>query len=386
MVYIKRLLKNGMVYDTENECFKCADILIDGMMIADVCENIISDDCEIVDCKARYVIPGLVDVHTHGRISHDFNHINCNDMMALRHSYAATGTTTLMATLASATLDELYNSSRVINSERAPRGGLATVAGIHLEGRYLAPECRGAHKSELLAPLDADELSGLIEAMQPLPVHISAALELADDAFYEAAFSHGATLGLAHSNATFEQAMYAVECGARSFTHTFNAMRRIHHREPGNCTASMLSDAYSEIICDGEHVHPAMITLLDKIKRKGRLVLITDSMEGAGCPDGEYSIAGQKVFVRDGRAVNVDGALAGSTLDLFTALRNYMSFCNHTLEEALPAATSNPAAMVGIDGICGRISKGTRADLIVLDSKDKMNILSVIAAGENVRL
>ncbi len=386
VVYIKRLLKNGMVYNTEDECFKRADILIDGLTIAELGENIEAEDCETVDCNGRYIIPGLVDVHTHGRISHDFNHITREDVCKLRHSYAATGTTTIMATLASATLDELYDSARVINSERAPAGGLTTVAGIHLEGRYLAPECRGAHKAELLASLDGHELAGLIDAMQPLPVHVSAALELADEDFYEAAFSHGATLGMAHSNATFEQAMQAVERGARSFTHTFNAMRRIHHREPGNCTASMLSDAYSEVICDGEHVHPAMIRLLDRVKAKGRLVLITDSMEGAGCPDGEYAIAGQPVFVRDGRAVNVDGALAGSTLDLFTALKNYMRFCDRSLEQALPAASSNPAAMVGIDGICGRIARGTRADLVVLDSKDDMNIVSVIAAGEDVRL
>ncbi len=386
MITIKRLFKNGNVYDTERRSFVLADVMVEDDRFGEIGESLPESDVdEVVDCTGRYIIPGLVDVHTHGRIGHDFNRVTREDVEDLRRSYAAVGTTTVMATLASAPLDELYASAEAINAERVPTGGLATVAGIHLEGRYLAPECRGAHATELLAPLDGNELSQLLEAMLPLPVHVSAALELAGDDFYEAAASHGATLGMAHSNATYDEAMNAVSRGARSFTHTFNAMRRIHHREPGNAVAAMLSGAYSEIICDGEHVHPAMVSVLHKMNAD-KFVLITDSMEGAGCADGEYSIAGQKVFVRDGRAVNVDGALAGSTLDLFTALKNFMRFCGLTLEEALPAASSTPAAMVGLDGICGRIARGTRADFIVLDSKSDMNIISVTAAGVDVEL
>lgn len=386
MIVIKRLFKNGNVYDTDKSCFVRADVLVDGEHFAEIGEDLLADEsCECIECTGRYIIPGLVDVHTHGRIGHDFNRVTRADVARLRRSYAAVGTTTVMATLASATLDELYASAEAINAERTPTGGLATVAGIHLEGRYLAPECRGAHALELLAPLNGEELSQLLDAMLPLPVHVSAALELAGDDFYEAAASHGATLGMAHSNATYDEAMQAVRRGARSFTHTFNAMRRIHHREPGNAVAAMLSGAYSELICDGEHVHPAMVSLLYRLNAP-RLALITDSMEGAGCPDGEYAIAGQKVFVRDGRAVNVDGALAGSTLDLFTALKNLMRFCDLTLEEALPTASSIPAEMVGIDASCGRIANGTRADLIILDSKYDMNIISVTAAGVDVEL
>ena len=387
MIRIKRLFKDGYVYKTESAAFIKSDILTDGSAIIEVGVNICPRAAdETVDCTDNYIIPGLVDVHTHGRAGYDFNKITDEAVEAMRCSYAKAGTTTVMATLASAPLDELYASSEAINRHREAKGGRATIVGIHLEGRYLNPLCRGAHAAELLAPLSADEAGNLIDAMMPLPVHVSAALELADDGFYKAVISRGATLGLAHSNATYDEAMTAVEKGAVSFTHTFNAMRRIHHREPGNISASMLSDAYSEVICDGEHVHPAMVSMLDRLKQKGKLVLITDSMEGAGCPDGEYSIAGQKVFVKDGRAVNVDGALAGSTLDLFRALKNYMRFCGQTLEEAIPAATSNPAAMVGISDTCGSIKEGMRADLIILDSKETMNILSVVAAGDDVTL
>jgi len=382
---IKRLFKNGEVYNTESEKFIKSDILTDGNIILLVGENITDAADETIDCDGKYIIPGLVDVHTHGRSGYDFNTIDAEGLAVIRESYAKSGTTTFMATLASAPLKDLYRSAELINDNRDVCGGKATVAGTHLEGRYLAQECRGAHAAELLAPLDASEVGSLVDAMLPVPVHISAALELADDSFYEAILSRGATLGLAHSNATYDEAMNAVEKGARSFTHTFNAMRKIHHREPGNISASMLSDAYSEVICDGEHVHPAMVSMIDRLKGKGKLVLITDSMEGAGCPDGEYMIAGLPVFVKNGRAVNTDGALAGSTLDLLTALKNYMSFCGHTLESALPAATINPAAMVGIDNICGKISEGFRADFIILDSKENMDIMTVVAAGADVK-
>lgn len=382
---MKRLFRGGMVYDTDSASFIDVDILTDGSVIVAV-NNKINEECadEIIDCTGKYIIPGFVDVHTHGRVGHDFNSVTVDDISEMRASYAKMGTTSFMATLASAPLDALYESAKTINACREAEPGIATVLGTHLEGRYLAPDCRGAHASELLAPLDGDEAGKLIDAMLPTPVHVSAALELADEDFYNSVLSRGATLGMAHSNATYDEAMAALDKGATSFTHTFNAMRKIHHREPGNISASMLSDAYSEVICDGEHVHPAMVSMMDRLKPCGKLVLITDSMEGAGCPDGEYSIAGLPVFVKNGRAVNTDGALAGSTLDMFKALKNYMSFCSRTLEEAIPAATINPATMVGVNKVCGKIAEGMRADLVILDSKENMNIVSVVAAGGDV--
>ena len=150
-------------------------------------------------------------------------------------------------------------------------------------------------------------------------------------------------------------------------------------------TSEVIPWSFTEVICDGEHVHPAMISMAHRLKPDGKLVLITDSMEAAGAEDGEYSIAGLKVFVRDGKAVNAEGALAGSTLDMHNALKNYMSFCGLALEEALPAATANPAKMVGISDSCGRIAEGLRADLIVLDSKDDVSINAVYAAGIKVK-
>lgn len=385
---MKILFKNGYVYMTEHRMFLSRDILVCGGAITHICE---SGKCaetpdESVDLSGLYVIPGLVDIHTHGRGGHDFNYIDEDSIKSVRKSYAEIGTTTVMATLASAELSELYHSAEIINQNRGYEKGCANIAGVHLEGRYLNPKRRGAHNENYLAPLEENELEKLILAMSPAPVHISAAYELDNGyKFLRKAKSLGATCSLAHSDATYQEAVNAVENGVSSFTHTYNAMRPIHHREPGNMVASLLCDsAYSEFICDGEHSHPAMIKLAYRAKPADKIVLITDSLEAAGCPDGEYSIAGLPVYVKNGRAVNSDGVLAGSTLDLFTAVKNFMSFTGAPLEEVIPMVTSNPASLIGIGDRYGSIKEGCRADFITVDSKEDLRLKSVYIGGEKV--
>lgn len=368
--------------------FLSRDILVHGENIAHIYESGKYTDTadEIVDLGGLYIIPGLVDIHTHGRGGHDFNYINEESVKTIRKSYAKAGTTTVMATLASAELSELYHSSEIINKNREYEKGCANIAGIHLEGRYLNQKRRGAHNENYLAPLEADELEKLILTMLPAPVHISAAYELDEGyEFLKKAKSLGATCSLAHSDATYQEAVNAVENGVSSFTHTYNAMRPIHHREPGNMVASLLCDsAYSEFICDGEHSHPAMIKLAYRAKPEDKIVLITDSLEAAGCPDGEYSIAGLPVYVKNGRAVNSDGVLAGSTLDLFTAVKNFMSFTGALLEEVIPMATSNPASLIGIGDKFGSIKEGCRADFITVKDKENLSLESVYIGGEKI--
>ncbi len=379
--------RNGLVYDTDLRSFQPADLLVrDGTIEAVGRLPDQPTDAKTVDCGGQYVIPGLIDVHTHGRAGIDFNGAGPEDVEAVRRSYALSGTTTLMATLASSSPESLKASMEAVRANRMPKTGCANIAGIHLEGRYLNPVRRGIHPEALLAPLSPEELLDFIRYMSPPPFHISCAAELpGGESFVKAAVRSGATVGLAHSDATWEEARRAVEWGVTSFTHTFNAMRPIHHREPGIAAASLLFDrCYSELICDGEHVHPAMVMMAARLKPRDRLVLITDSMEAAGCPDGTYSIAGQTVTVKDGRASDPGGTLAGSTLDLLTALRKYIAFTGMTLEEAIPAATSNPAAMVGLDRLCGSIKPGMRADLLILKDRVALSISSVWTNGQPV--
>ncbi len=389
---MKVLFTGGSVYNTATRQFLTADILTEDGVIIDVASHIAASqangltDTRIVDCTGKFIMPGLVDVHTHGRAGYDFNEIDEDAVMMMRKAYAKAGTTTLMATLASATPDSLDNSIAVIQQQRTVTPGLATLAGIHLEGRYLNEKKRGAHAPQLLAPLDTDEFSGYLDKMLPLPIHVSAAIEMENgDNFIRTGVDKGATIAMVHSEATWDETRHAVELGVRSFSHTFNAMRPVHHREPGNAVGSLLSDeCWSEFICDGEHLHPAIVKMATRCKPADKFMLVTDSMAAAGCEDGTYAIAGLPVFVKNGRAVNEEGALAGSTLDLFKAVCNTMAFADLPLEEVIPFATANPADMLGIADTCGRIKKGCRADFVMIEDTEKPAIVSVWCSGEMV--
>lgn len=377
---------NGQIFNSVSEEFVSATVLCEDGFITDVTRESVPNDFEIVDLCGKYLIPGLVDVHTHGTGGFDFNFAKENEIPRMALSYARGGTTSVMATLASDTMPRFFNSIFAINQNRLhTKAGCANLIGIHLEGRYLNPDARGAHALKLLALPSVEEITSLITAMMPAPIHISVAPELPGaDAFIKKAIELGATVGVAHTNATYEQSRHAVEIGARSFTHTFNAMTKVHHRMPGAAVCSLVSDdAYSEIIADGQHMHPAMVALAYRSKAKDKFVLITDSLAAAGSPDGTYTIAGTKVVVKNGVAINEEGVLAGSTLTMFKAVKNLMKFCGITLNEALKCATTNPANMVKADFI-GRIAKCFRADFIVIDNVENPEIDTVYVGAQRV--
>lgn len=373
------IIKNGNVYNTELRKFEKKDIYVkDGKTAAlgelgEVC------DADVIDAEGLYVIPGLVDVHTHGRAGYDF--LSCpREMLShMSASYAQSGVTAVMPTLASAPLDEMYDAARAIDGFVADDNG-AQFCGVHIEGRYLNASKRGAHKADLVAVLDPDELDGFSGNKA---LHITAAFELDRDfAFAKKALSMGATVALGHTMATYAEAKEAERHGVSAYTHLYNAMPSLHHREGGAVCAAFMSDAYAELICDGIHIAPEMIALAYKNKGNDRTVLISDSMEATGCPDGEYSIAGNPAIVKDGIALTPDGALAGSTLNLFDGLKNLMKFCSITLEEALPCATVNPCREVGVDKLFGSIDVGKSADYLLLDSKTEPKIIKKIIRGK----
>lgn len=366
---MRTFIKNGKIYDTEARGFFDGGILIEGGLIAALVRAGESEPAcdEVIDAEGKLLLPGLVDVHTHGRAGYDFNTADEEGMRKMARSYLESGVTTLLPTLASASFDALCEASDIITrlsgTEEAPN-----FAGVHLEGRYLNVAKRGAHAESLLAPLDAAELKELLSHM-PAPCHVSAALELdPDGSFAATAIEHGATLGLAHSNATTAEARLAIERGATSFTHLYNAMPALHHRAGGAaCVALTTPGAYAELICDGLHICPEMVKMAYLCKGDEELVLITDSMEATGCADGEYAIAGMKVIVADGKAVTTDGALAGSTLSLINGVKNLARFAEIPFAEALRCATITPARMAGIDDKVGALKVGLSADILVAD-------------------
>lgn len=386
---MRTLVENAKIYDTERrQCLPGSMVISDGNILEVVYGNDTSPDADLViDAGGLAVLPGFVDVHTHGRGGADFNFADEDTMKEMANSYAVTGVTSLFPTLASAPLDELVRSAETIRKLRGRTGG-AEFLGVHLEGRYLAPEKRGAHDAALLVPPDAEELKRFMKA-SGTPLHISAALELDRDGSFAATASEaGATLGLAHTCATYSEAMKAYRMWGVSFTHLYNAMPSLHHRDGGPVLAAFHSGAYAELICDGFHVCPEMVKFTLKNIGLERLVLITDSMAAAGAPDGEYQIAGNPAIVRDGIARTPDGALAGSTLSLDRAVENLASFCDVPLTDAIVCATANPAAQVGLGEKVGRLIPGARADFLVCDlcEKDrKLGIRRVFIGGKEIR-
>ena len=373
VIHMSLLITNANIYRTATRAFTPGDILLEGGRISAVTENAPlaqTGGVPVYDAAGRRVIPGLVDVHTHGRAGGDFASADTDRLVAMSGSYLRSGVTTLLPTLASAPLEELHAAIRRIGAVAAAEGQhpgqVAHFAGIHLEGRYLN--------------LCAEELAGLLEEI-PGARHVTAALELdGDGSFLARALSLGATVGLGHTAATYAQAMDALSRGATAMTHLFNAMLPLHHREGGAVCAGLLSpDVSCELICDGFHIAPEMVALATRLKGD-RLVLITDSMEATGCADGEYTIAGMPVTVKDGKARTHDGAIAGSTLSLFDGVKNLCAFAGVSFEEAVYAATMAPAREVGLEGEIGSLEVGKRADLLILD-EDGQAIEQVICGG-----
>lgn len=376
---MKTLYKNAKIYDSYKKSFFTGDLLVDGERISAVFWGGYDGKqsaYKTVDLEGDFIAPGLIDVHTHGRAGGDFISADENMLEKMSLSYMKSGVTGVFPTLASATPDEMRAAiDRIADAKAA---GARNFAGVHLEGRYLNEARRGAHASHLLASLDSAELPSLIEKMQRVGhAHVSAALELdSDGSFAKTALELGATLGLAHSNATYAEACAAFGRGAHSLTHTFNAMSPFHHRDGGAVGAGLLDPkVYCELIVDGFHVAPEAVKLAYLLK-KDKLVLISDSMEATGMPDGEYSIAGLPVTVKDGKARTHEGAIAGSTLDLIDGVKNLARFAGITFAEALYHATLAPAEMMGIEGKIGSVEQGKYANLLVLDKY--MNIKQVI--------
>lgn len=387
---MKQIFKNALLWRaTPTPAFVAGELLVEnGVIIArGNPDTLRADDARIIDLGGAFVAPGLIDIHTHGRAGGDFSAADTQTLVRMAHSYLASGTTTVMPTLASAPFDDYVAAAERITATANTPGG-ARWLGLHLEGRYLHPAKRGAHAHELLAPLDGNELNDLVARMHhPSPMRLTAAFETdTDGSFARTANQLGLSLSLGHTTANYTEACEAIRRGVRSFTHTYNAMPPLHHRDGGAIcalfdAAARGEDIFGEFICDGLHISPEMIRLAYRQLGYRHTLLVTDSMAGTGCPDGHYMLAGLSVTVKNGRAVTDEGALAGSTLSLWQAVLNLAEFCSIPLAEAIFCATHNPAQLCGVADTLGSLEVGAHADLLVIDA-DRLSLTAVYLAGE----
>lgn len=372
---MKTMLSGGLVFQNGAYLENASVIWENGTILAVGCACEAMQADARIDAKGCLILPGLIDVHTHGRGGYDFTTATESQLRDMKADYARHGVTALFPTLATAELSAWMQAIERIEA--------CGFDGIHLEGRYLNPAKRGAHSDLLLTRPDAKELDSLLDRVS-IPCHVSAAFEMdADGSFAACAKRHGATMGLGHTAATAEQTKTAMARGVVSFTHLFNAMPPLHHREGGPIGVALGGVGYGELIVDGLHISPDVVKLAYRALGTARTVLITDSMEGTGCADGEYSIAGQRVTLQNGRAVTAYGALAGSTLDLWQGVKNLMRFADIPLTDAIVCATETPARMVGIFDRVGSIDPTKRADLMLVDP-ETLTLCGVIAGGEQI--
>lgn len=365
--------------------FVKGDILIDGDKISGVGEIMGEpDDTYIIDLEGKKVIPGLIDIHFHGALGYDMMDAASAQIVEIARFLAEGGVTSFLPTTITSTMPDLYRVLMNIKDATSLNDYGASILGAHIEGPYINPKQKGCHDPALMKPPVIEEYREFKRILGDLKVHLTVAPELAGSMeFVKYVTDDGNTVSIGHSNADSGTVARGLDSGANVFTHLFNGMKGLHHREPGVAGAALVGDAFAEVICDGIHVHPEIVKLIYRMKGKERVVLVTDAMAATGLGDGEYFFGGFKIKVVDGIARKDDGTLASSTLSLFKAVKNMMQITGIPFAEAVAMASINPARVIGIDKITGSIEPGKRADLVLIN--DSLEVEAVICRGQRVQ-
>lgn len=360
---------NGKVY--KDGTIKEEDLVFEDGRITQT--GVKTDGEEIYDACGNYVVPGFIDVHTHGGTGVDVNAADAEGLKKIGHFFAGQGTTSWLCSILTDSKEQtLKTIKEAVKHQKAQKNGhenCADLLGIHLEGPFLAPEYKGAMPEHLLISPDVELLKEYQEAAEGNIRYITVSPEVpgVPEAIRDI-ISLGMKVAIGHSGADYDTSWHCINEGAVSATHTFNAMKLLHQHYPAIMGAVLESDIYCEAICDGRHLHPGTVRFLLKMKGMDKVIAITDSIMAAGLPDGEYMLGVNEVVVKDGDAkLKYGGSRAGSTLTTGQALKNIISFTGKSLEEVLPLLTANPARMLGVYDRIGSLDPGKDADIVILD-------------------
>ena len=340
----------------------------------------------VFDAEGKKVVPGFIDVHTHGAIGIDVNAASAEDLEEISMYMAKNGTTSWLCSVLTDTEEQTYRCIDAYKQHRDMENKGANLLGIHLEGPFLAKEYKGAMPEHLLQKANMDLLINYQNYAEGGIRYITVSPEVEGIVENIPAMKElGITVSIGHSGADYDTSMHAIHKGASCCTHTFNAMRLLHQHEPAIMGAVLESDIYCEAICDGRHLHPGVVRLLLKTKGNRRVIAITDCIMATGLPDGNYKLGVNDVVVKDGDARLAEtGVRAGSTLTQNVALLNLLKFTNKSLEEIIPMFTENPARMLGIFDKIGSIADGKDADLVILDEENRVE--KVFIQGKTVEM
>ncbi len=356
------IIKNGLVFGTDG-VFTRRDLFVDDNH--KIAETKDLADQNIIDASEYYVIPGLVDVHIHGAVGHDFcdgSREGLEETAAYLKTNGITSFCPTSMTLPANDLMRIFQSALDIPADTAH----ARIAGIHMEGPFISPAKKGAQKETYIVSPDMEAFRELNASCHGLIRLVTLAPELPGSMDFIQALHEEVSISLGHSEASYDTAKSAFAAGANHATHLFNAMPPLMHRDPGIIGAAFDNPhVMVEVICDGIHINPAVIRMIFQLFSDDRVILISDAMRATGMEDGVYELGGQEVFKNGNRATLSDGTLAGSATNLADCLRHAVSF-GIPLASAVKAASVNPAKSIGADEI-GSLAPGKEADILLLD-------------------
>lgn len=374
---------NGEVY-IEHRFLKKTVKITDGKMELLQPDAPIEKDANVIDAAGKKVVPGFIDVHSHGAVGVDVNAATAEDYEKICRFAAGNGTTSWLCSVLTDTKEQTEWCIDEFKKHQKMEHKGANLLGIHLKRPFLASEYKGAMPEYLLQKNNMPLLREYQERAEGNIRYITISPEvegIVDD--IPAMKELGITVAIGHSGADYDTSWAAINNGAACCTHTFNAMKLLHQHFPAIMGAALESDIYCEAICDGRHLHPGTVRLLLKVKGMDRVVAITDSIMAAGLPDGKYKLGVNDVVVEDGDAkLAENGVRAGSTLTQNVALKNLLAFTGKTLEEILPLLTENPAKLIGVFESKGSIADGKDADIVLLDADNE--VADVFVGGKRI--
>lgn len=324
---------------------------------------------DAIDLQGATVIPGLCDVHNHGNSGEDFSDGNYDGLVKIAKYLASEGVTSFAPasmTLPYDVLEKAFAAGRKL-ADAQPEG-CSRLMGIQMEGPYFSEKKKGAQNGAYLKTPDFEGFKKLYDGCGGLVRIVDLAPELEDSKEFVEKASKLCTVSVAHTDSDYDHAKMAFDAGATHLTHLYNGMPSIHHRNPGVIPAAAENpNVRAEIICDGLHIHPASVRLAFNMFGADRMIIISDALRCCGMPDGEYELGGQQVFLAGGIAKLSDGTIAGSATNLFECMRRAMTF-GILEEDAVRAASYNPACSLGAQDKIGSIETGKLADFVVCSS------------------
>lgn len=337
------------------------------------------EDIEVKDYTGKIIAPGYFDTHVHGYGGHDIMDADKEGLLEISKGIVKNGVTSFLATTLTDSTEKLSAACKNVGEYKNLCEG-AKVQGIFLEGPFFTEKFKGAQNSAYMSAPDIDKLNKWNEVSGGIVNKIAISPEYEDSCeFIQDAVKNNVYVALGHSDATYEEAKKAVDSGASIFVHTYNGMSPLHHRNPGMVGASLTTDTYNEVICDGHHVHPAAVKVILNAKSTDKTVLVTDCMMAGGMPEGKYKLGEFDVDVKDGTARLESGSLAGSILNLYQGVKNVVSWGLTSKLEAVKMASLVPAKSVGLDDEIGSIKEGKYADINILN--DELDVLEVYIDG-----